>query len=60
MAPGDRDRVDDLGAQLIGHGAQLLAAQSLEVVRGLDLVELGGLRLVGHASLALPALVICP
>ena len=51
MAAGDRDRIDGLGAQLVGDLPELALIEPAQVVRGVDLVEKGRLRRLGHQDL---------
>ena len=48
MAAGDGDRVDGLGAQLVGDLPELALVELAQVVRGVDLIKEGRLGRFGH------------
>ena len=51
MAAGDRDRIDRLGAQLVGDLPELALVEPPQVVGSVDLVKEGRLRRLGHQNL---------
>jgi hypothetical protein len=50
MTAGHRHRIDGLLAELVGELAQLVRAQTPQILGGVHLIEQGGLRKLYHAT----------